>query len=333
MTDPNWSRRDVLAAAGAASLAGAAPALAAGEPPPETTRIRIARFPFDLACVAPMWIAQELLRAEGFETIEYLNRPAGDQQRGLADGDLDFGVTDIFSVLPALDAGLPTMVLGGIHSGCYELFTTPQVRSVRELKGKTVVVANGGRKAFVSAMVAHVGLDPRKEVSFLERTGREGIELLALGQVDAFLGFAPEPQEMRARNIGVSIVNTATDRPWSQYLCCVAVSNRDFVARNPVATRRALRAFLKAADICAAEPERVVRSLVERGLLKSDAYAAQALREIPYKHWRDYAPADSLRFYALRLHEAGVIKTDPQKLLARGTNWRFIDQLRREMRT
>ena len=138
---------------------------------------------------------------------------------------------------------------------------------------------------------------------------------------------------MRARKIGVSIVNTATDRPWSQYLCCVAVSNRDFVARNPVATRRALRAFLKAADICAAEPERVVRSLVERGLLKSDAYAAQALREIPYKHWRDYDPADSLRFYALRLHEAGVIKTDPQKLLARGTNWRFIDQLRREMRT
>jgi NitT/TauT family transport system substrate-binding protein len=331
LADP--SRRDILHAAAGAGVITAMPVLAAGEPPPETRRIRIARFPFDLACVAPMWIAEELLRAEGFEAIEYLNRPAGDQQRGLADGELDFGITDIFSVLPALDIGMPTMVLGGVHSGCFELFANPQMRSVRDLKGKTVVVANAGRKAFVSAMVAHVGLDPRKDVTFLDYPGRQGIQLLEQGKVDAFLGFAPEPQEMRARKIGVSVVNTATDRPWSQYFCCVAISNRDFVASNPVATRRALRALLKATDICAAEPDRVTRTLVERGFLKSDAYAAQALGEIPYKRWREYDSADSLRFYALRLHEAGVIKSNPQKLLAQGTNWRFIEQLKKEMKT
>lgn len=262
-----------------------------------------------------------------------MNRPAGDQQRGLAHGELDFAITDIFSVLPALDAGMPTVVLGGIHSGCFELFANPQVRSVRDLKGKTVVVANAGRKGFVSAMVAHVGLDPRKDVTFLEFPARQGMQLLEQGKVDAFLGFPPEPQELRARNIGVSVVNTASDRPWSQYFCCVAISSRDFVGRNPVATRRALRALLKATDICAAEPERVTRMLVERGFLKSDAYAAQALREIPYKRWREYDSADSLRFYALRLHEAGVIKSDPQKLLAQGTNWRFIEQLKKEMKT
>ncbi len=326
-------RREILHFAAVAAAIAAMPVRAAGEPPPETRRIRIARFPFDLACVAPMWIAEELLRAEGFEAIEYMNRPAGDQQRGLADGELDFAITDIFSVLPAVDTGMPTMVLCGIHSGCYELFANPQVRSVRGLKGKSVVVANAGRQAFVSAMVAHVGLDPRKDLTFLERPGREGIDLLAQGKVDAFLGFAPEPQEMRARKIGLSVVNTATDRPWSQYFCCVAVSHRDFTVKHPVATRRALRAFLKAADICATEPDRVVRTLIERGFLKNDAYAAQALGEIPYKRWREYDSADSLRFYALRLHEAGVIKTDPQKLLARCTDWRFIEQLKKELKT
>ncbi|MEQ1804387.1 MAG: hypothetical protein ABL900_03340 [Burkholderiaceae bacterium] len=63
------------------------------------------------------------------------------------------------------------------------------------------------------------------------------------------------------------------------------------------------------------------------------AYAADSLREIPYRRWREYDSADSLRFYALRLHEAGFIKSDPQKLLARGTDWRFVEQLRKEMKT
>ena len=29
------------------------------------------------------------------------------------------------------------------------------------------------------------------------------------------------------------------------------------------------------------------------------------MKEIPYGKWRDYDPEDTLRFYALRLHEAG----------------------------
>ena len=113
----------------------------------------------------------------------------------------------------------------------------------------------------------------------------------------------------------------------------MAIGNRDFVAKNPVATERALRALLKAADLCAAEPERVARTLVERGFYKDYEHSVQALRDVPYKRWREYDSADSLRFYALRLHEAGLVKSNPQKLLAQGTNWRFIEQLKREMKT
>ncbi len=305
--------------------------LHAAEAPPETTRIRLVRFPFDVACVAPLWIAEELLRSEGFADVQYVTTAT--QQRAVAAGELDIGIGDLFSVLLDLDDGKPVLVFSGIHGGCYELFGTPAVRAIRDLKGKTVVVANAGRRAFVSAMAAHVGLDPRKDVTFLVGPGREGIRLLEEGKVDAFLGFPPEPQEMRARKIGISVVNTATDRPWSQYFCCVAMGNRDFVRKHPVATKRALRALLKATDICAAEPERVARVLVERGIIKNELYAAQALREIPYKRWREYDSADSLRFYALRLHEAGVIKSSPQKLLAQGTDWRHVDQLRKELKT
>ena len=77
----------------------------------------------------------------------------------------------------------------------------------------------------------------------------------------------------------VSLVNTLVDRPWSQYFCCMAIGNRDFVARNPVATKRAMRALLKAADLCSAEPERTRaharRARLLQGLLQLGASAAR----------------------------------------------------------
>ena len=71
-------------------------------------------------------------------------------------------------------------------------------------------------------MVAHVGLDPRKDVNFVEHPAAEGKQLLAEGKVDAYLGFPPDPQELRARKVGHVVVNSAVDRPWSQYFCCIA---------------------------------------------------------------------------------------------------------------
>ena len=327
------SRRDSLRllATGAAGLGLNRLGFGAAEPPPETRRIRLIRYPsFDVACLSPMWMAEELLRAEGFDDVRYLPQTTPDNAT-IAAGEADITQTDLFSILPALDNGTPIVTLGGIHGGCYELFGASGLRSVRDLKGRKVAAANEGRRAFVAAMAAHVGLDPHKDITFVDSW--DGVRLLAQGKVDAVLGFPPEPQIMRARKIGVSIVNTATDRPWSQYFCCMAISNRDFVARHPVATKRALRALVKAADLCAAEPERVARSLVERGFYKDYEFSAQALKDIPFKRWREYDSADSMRFYALRLHEAGMIKSNPQKLIAANTDWRFIEQLKKELKT
>ena len=39
-----------------------------------------------------------------------------------------------------------------------------------------------------------------------------------------------------------------------------------------------------------------------------------------------------MRFYALRLHELGMIKIEPQKIIAEGTDWRFFDELKRELK-
>lgn len=43
------------------------------------------------------------------------------------------------------------------------------------------------------------------------------------------------------------------------------MGSRDFVRKNPMATKHALRAILKATDVCAQEPERAARYLVDKG--------------------------------------------------------------------
>jgi NitT/TauT family transport system substrate-binding protein len=316
-----------LSAGVVGSVIGARPGFAA-EPPPETTRIRLNRYPFDVACVAPMWVAEELLRAEGFKTVEYPSI-TGDPDLLVA-GKIDVMFLDAPGLILAVDEGQALVGLGGMHGGCYELFGSPQVRSVLELRGRTVAASTRGRHAFVAAMASYVGLDPRKDLKIVVTSDAK--QQFVEGKVDAVLGFPPEPQEFRARKIGRVIVNTTVDRPWSQYFCCVATGNRDFVRKHPAATKRALRAIVKSVDICAAAPDKVVRELVERGFLKDYNYSVQALREIPYRRWRDYDSADTIRFFALRLHEAGVVKSGPQKIIGDGMDWRFVNELKKELK-
>jgi len=109
-------------------------------------------------------------------------------------------------------------------------------------------------------------------------------------------------------------------------------ANREFVRNYPIATKRVLRAILKAADLCATEPARVAQQLVERGFTDRYDYTVQALREIPYDKWREYDAEDTVRFYSLRLHEMGMIKSSPQKIIADGTDWRFLNELKRELK-
>jgi len=99
-----------------------------------------------------------------------------------------------------------------------------------------------------------------------------------------------------------------------------------------VATKRALRAILKSADVCALEPERVARFIVDRDFAKNHDYALQTVKSLPYGRWREFDAEDTLRFYALRLKEVGMIKSSPQKIIAWGTDWRFLNELKKELK-
>jgi NitT/TauT family transport system substrate-binding protein len=322
----------IRGAAGAA-LVGFRPRPANAEPPPETSKLRLLKT--TSMCWAPQYVAEELLKAEGFTDVSYVEIPAGTPvSLFLSRHQADISMNFVGPNLVRVDQGDPVVFLAGAHVGCYEVFAAPRVKRISDLKGKTVSVTgiNGADHVFFASIAAYVGLDPRKDIKWIVAQPDEGLKLFVDGKVDAYLGFPPRPQELRDRKIGHVIVNSALDRPWSQYFCCLITGSREFVRRHPVATKRAMRAILKAADVCAAEPERVARLLVDKQYTPRYDYAVQMMKELPYGKWREYDPEDTIRFYALRLHEAGMIKSNPQKLIARASDWRFLTELRKELK-
>jgi NitT/TauT family transport system substrate-binding protein len=320
-----------LALASTAVLLRAPPARAA-EGALETTTVRLVND--DSVCIAPEYVAEDLLRAEGFTEIRYPKAvPAAVAYEMQARGEIDFYNYLAFGDLARhIEAGRPIVVLAGVHVGCFELFAREGIRHIADLKGKSVGL-QGAAASLLTLMAASVGLDPAADIRWVTDPSHRPLDLFAEGKIDAFLGFAPQPQELRARHApGHVIVNSSIDRPWSQYFCCLLVGNRDYVRKYPVATKRVLRAILKAVDLCAAEPERVARRIVDGGFTPRYDYARAALSEIPYGGWRDYDPEDTMRFYFLRMYEAGLIKSSPGKLIADATDWRFLDELKRELK-
>lgn len=321
----------MLSLAGAAGLVHAPGALAA-EGALETTTVRLPRTAG--VCLAPLDVVEALLRAEGFADVRYIDAPPGATQP-LAYGKVDFEQNYASNFVKGIDAGEPITLLSGVHVGCFELFAGNGIRTVGDLKGKTVGIQALGTNphVLVTLLAAEVGLDPKSDIRWDTDPKTKPMDRFIAGKIDAFLGFAPEPQELRARGIGHVIVNTAVDHPWSQYFCCLVGGNRQYVEAHPVATKRVLRALLKAADLCVTEPARVAREIADRGFTPRYDYALQALNELPYDKWREYDAEDTVRFYALRLHEAGMIKSDPNTIIARGTDWRFLNEVKRELKS
>src|SRR4029450_13592834 len=108
-----YSRRRFLKGvmlAGTAGLLGWHPRRVAAEAPPETAPTRLVQIPG--ICRAPEYVAEALLRSEGFTEVHYLQKAGGEGiETALASGEAD--LTGLFAapLVLRLDAGDPIVVL------------------------------------------------------------------------------------------------------------------------------------------------------------------------------------------------------------------------------
>jgi NitT/TauT family transport system substrate-binding protein len=340
-----FSRRQFLKAAGGLGLTVAGMSLleACGVRPAapsavsgglETTTIRIPLSEKVSICQAPLWVAEDFLRAEGFTDIQYIQSPAAtlvvdDLANGQGDITLQFsGPTILY-----LDGGKPLTILAGVHVGCFVLFGSAGVKAIGDLRGKTLAISQigGPDHVYLASMLANVNIDPVKEVTWTTLPPPETKQLFIDGKIDAVMAFPPTAQELFDKQIGHVVANSMSDKPWSDYYCCMVTVSQDYLRQNPVATKAALRSILKATDVCALHPDQPAKIMVEKGFAPDYKYALEAMAEIPYNRWRVYDPEDTIRFYALLLHGVGMIKSTPDELIKQGTDWTFLKQLKAEL--
>jgi len=305
--------------------------------PPETSRIRLIRDrQFPVLCYAPQYVARQFLEMEGFTDIEYVSLgEEGSYGSALIDGTADLSAALAVDWVIPIAREEPIVVLSGLHAGCVEVFANNDIASIEDLKGRRVAIHGFGspERYLLASMLAYIGLDPERDVTWVLAHPNDWAGMLQSGRIDAMASFPPLNYMLHDQKIGHVILNTTTDRPWRNYLCCMVAANREFAETNPIAAKRALRAILKANRLCSEQPDLAAQWLVESGQSPTVDFAMRTLRDLPYEAWSDYVPEDSLRFYALRLREAGIIDTTPEFIIEKGSDWRMFDQLKQELKT
>src|SRR5262245_43943691 len=76
---------------------------------------------------------------EGFTDIQYVELGTTHGPNVVAAGGADLSMWDTPGTIPALDSG-KVVILGGVHAGCIEVFGNERVRSIRDIKGKTLAI-------------------------------------------------------------------------------------------------------------------------------------------------------------------------------------------------
>jgi NitT/TauT family transport system substrate-binding protein len=310
-------------------------------PPPEVTTVRFVSPP---VCDPPTALAKAFLLEEGFTDIRYVRVPPTNTE-WLTSGVADFNSGGYGAQIAAnVDGGLPMVALAGIHPGCLELWAKPGISTIRDLRGKTIAVnaknASDLFYGFFSILLAYIGVAP-SEVNFIEI----GPDIAALrdafvdGRSEAFIApavFGPQLHR-NPKNPGTVILDTTMDKPWSQYYCCQLVVNRDWAHRNPIATKRVTRAVLRAADLVARDRTSAAHQFVAGGFFSTTPAATdeditnEVIRDLSYD-WRELDPEETLRFFALRLADAKLIKGTPQEIIAQGSDFAYMRQLRTELK-
>jgi NitT/TauT family transport system substrate-binding protein len=334
----------LIAACAPAAAPSPAPAAASPTPlpPPEVAVVRFAGAGAAGApptCDAQLWVVEETLREEGIQA-----KFGG----GLRDGTADFVTVYANFQITGIDAGFPLLVLAGGHTGCIEMWAAPGIRSISDLRGKTYqafdrVAKFGDRAAagifygFLLSTLAHIGLDPA-EMKIVDVPGDHDVERdYREGRSDVItLAVAAGPLMRRnPSRRGSVILDTSVDKPWSQNYCCLLATHRDFAKANPVTVKRVTRAFVRAGDLVASDKKAAVRTGLSRFYKDSKVLTAEVLDEtiamLSYD-WREFDPEETVRFFALRLRDAKLVKKSPQQILDEGSDLAYFRQLRKELK-
>ena len=241
----------------------------------------------------PLAQKRGFLKEEGFDAeIVTITGPVANI--ALANGDIDY-YTGFGSAMRAMLQGqLPTRIVVCYRpSPHFVLLGRPELKSVKDLKGKTIGALPGGAPDLVARLIIkHFGLDPDKDMKFIRSTTGDGaLARMNQGLIDAQA--LPVPWDYHGKKLGLSILARAEEL--FSYPISGLVAHTKKIKERPDEVRRVIRAGIKANRYMRANRDGTIEVLMSTYRL--DKEAATALYSSFVKGFNDDGnlPEDGLR--------------------------------------
>lgn len=315
----------------APTATAAAPTVAATLPPPETTSIRLTAG----ACDSAIFGAERFLREEGFSNVQFGD---GSTFAGITAGTVDLGNAFPPPFFNSVESGPKVVSLGGLHTGCVEIWAQPGIASLKDLKGHSITVTSKAlanlQYSFVAIALKQAGVDP-KEVNWVVQSDADTLKLYLDGKSDAVFVATTGAAALKKNpaNKGQIIYSQVMDEPWKSTNCCFIVASEAWYRANPIAAKRAMRAIYRTADALPADRADAAKLATDKGLFGGAAALAnvrEAANMVPLD-WRTYDQEKAVRFYAPLLMDVGVLKASTDDLL-KAIDLRIFKELTTELK-
>jgi NitT/TauT family transport system substrate-binding protein len=294
-----------------ATAATAAPTL----PPPETTTLRLTAG----ACDSAIFGAERYLREEGFTDVQFSDAAT---LGAIAAGNTQIGNAFPQAFFSSVENGPKVVSLGGLHTGCVEIWAQPGIGSVKDLKARSVTVTGKGLTnlsySYIAIALKVAGVD-LKDVNFVVQADADPLKLYLEGKNDAVFVATTAAAALKANpaNKGTVIYSQVMDEPWKSNNCCFIVASEPWYRANPIAAKRAMRAIYRTADALPADRSDAAKLATDKGLFGGAAALAnvrEAANMVPLD-WRTYDLEKAVRFYAPLLTDVGQLRASTDDLL------------------
>lgn len=223
-------------------------------------KIRIGFAPGASSTPFPLAQKKGFLKEEGFEA-EIIRMSSTVQVAALTAGEADY-VTGMSALRGAIQ-GLPLKVVASYIQGSTQtLIARGDLKSVKELKGKTIVIGTpgGSPDRHARLMLRHFGLEPDKDVKFASGGLTEGrLARLQQGLIDATV--VPVPLDLQAKKLGLNVLARAYEI--FTYPEGGLVTTTKKIKEKPDEVKRVIRAGIKASRYIKTNRDGTIQFLME----------------------------------------------------------------------
>ena len=222
---------------------------------PSLTKIRISQSAVNTRS-AILWIAQGqgLFAKNGLEVETIYLRSSNLQMAAMATGDVQFASSGGAPVLSAVSGGQDLKIVASPSNRlAYDVVVRPEIREVRDLRGKRFGVTNIGGTTWMAAILAleHLGLDYQRDQIRINALGNQTIlaQAVEAGNIDATLLDPFLSRRLKQKGLSVLIDLYRAKIP---FINTSLIVNGTYLKENPEIVESVLKSILEAQAFVAA---------------------------------------------------------------------------------